>query len=161
MAIQNFSWVVPDKLAGCALPGKALLPGEDYVFPDLKYLYNNGIRCLLSLTDRADSFGRLCEKAGMDWIYFPIPDFGIPSDMALYERVINTSVRYLKADSPVCVHCYAGVGRTGMVLACIVGIYFSISTDDAIDKVRSCRSVLDTDEQRGFVINFLDGKKKK
>jgi len=156
MAIQNFSWIIPDKLAGSAMPGKSISPVEEYVLSDLRGLYNIGIRCLLSLRNMPEFFSRLCQEAGIQWLSFPIPDFGIPSDLEAYERIIREADAILHDDTPLCVHCYAGIGRTGIVLASIVGLHFSIDGHAAIDKVRNCRLALETEEQITFVNTFLD-----
>jgi hypothetical protein len=156
MALQNFSWVIPDRLAGSAMPGKSVHPVDAHVYTDLQELFTIGIRCLLSLRDMPEFFGGLCERAGIRWISYPIPDFGVPSDIKAFEQMVRNAVAVLKKDIPLCVHCYAGIGRTGIVLACIVGIYFSIDGEAAIEKVRNDRLALETDEQIVFVNTFLD-----
>jgi atypical dual specificity phosphatase len=156
MAIQNFSWVIQDRLAGCALPGRPLCNVKEDVLADLRELYGKGIRCLLSLTEVPNFFGNLCTNAGMEWLYLPIPDFGIPYDIPAFENAVRESVRSLENGEPLCVHCNAGVGRTGFVLATILGIYLSIDAYDAIEKVRNTRLAIETDEQTAFVSRFLN-----
>ena len=54
--IDNFSWVIRDKLAGSAIPDEAysgrisLFGAAGTVATDLADLYGRGIRCLVSLT---------------------------------------------------------------------------------------------------------------
>lgn len=156
MAIQNFSWVIQDKLAGCALPGRPLCNVKEDVLSDLRELYDKGIRCLLSLTEVPNFFGGFCNRTGMRWLYYPIPDFSIPLNVQEFERVVRESVECLENGIPLCVHCNAGVGRTGFVLAAILGIYLSIDCYDAINRVRDTRLAIETDEQTTFVNNFLN-----
>jgi len=155
MALQNFSWVIPDKLAGCAMPGQARVLEQKALLSDLRDLYKRGVRCLLSLAETPPYFGELCEKAGIKWINFPIPDFGVPTDIHEYEKIIKKSVEHLEVGEPICVHCFAGVGRTGLGLASIVGVYYSLDAPRAIDKVRSSRVAIETKEQTDFVQDFL------
>ena len=42
------------------------------------------------------------------------------------------------------VHCLAGLGRTGTILACYLIKYEEMSADDAIQKVRNERSWVDS-----------------
>ncbi len=156
MAIQNFSWVIPNKLAGSAMPGKSVNPVDAHMYSDIQELFDNGIRCLVSLRHMPESFGTLCERAGMEWVSFPIPDFGVPADIDAFEGMIRQSVAILRKQIPLCVHCYAGIGRTGIVLACIAGLYLSVDGNEAIERVRNSRLALETDEQIVFVNTFLE-----
>jgi len=55
----------------------------------------------------------------------------------------------------VCVHCYAGIGRTGLVLACLAGRLLGMSGREAVRLVRSAREAFDTEEQVRFVHAYL------
>jgi protein-tyrosine phosphatase len=155
MAIQNFSWVIPNKLAGSAMPGKAPSPVLEYMEADVQDLAARGITSLLSLTVMPDGFGALCEGAGIRWHSYPIPDFGVPTNTASFEQIVRQVITCMHNGQSLCVHCYAGVGRTGMMLASILGLYFSIDGFDAIRRVRANRTALETDEQILFVRNFI------
>ena len=166
--IDNFSWVIRDKLAGSAIPeeayfGRAETGGTTAAFAaggaittDLVDLYGRGIRCLVSLTDTAVGLGPHCRGAGLDWHYYPITDFGIPDSIDSFDNLITAITDSMDRSRPVCVHCYAGIGRTGLVLCCTVGRYLQLPAARAIAAVRNIRSALETREQAGFVQRYLE-----
>ena len=160
--IGNFSWVIRDKLAGSAIPDEAyggrnaLFGSGGAVSTDLADLYGRGIRCLVSLTDRAEDLGPHCRAAGLNWHYYPIADFGIPHSIDSFDNLITAIIDSMNRDQPVCVHCFAGVGRTGLVLCCTVGRYLQLPAAQAIVRVRKIRSALETREQESFVRLYLD-----
>jgi hypothetical protein len=165
--ISNFSWVISDKLAGSALPAEAYRSGTLYGrselgsghsvdITDLSDLYDRGIRFLVSLTRTAAGLGTYCKKANLDWHFYPIPDFGIPENEETFHRLIGTIIDTMKSSKPVCVHCYAGIGRTGLVLCCTVGRFLGLPAVRAISMVRRFRSALETRDQERFVQRYLE-----
>ena len=72
---------------------------------------------------------------GMEVIHLPIPDFGIPRIVNLIDAVALTSTRARQGHNLV-VHCHAGIGRTGMVAACLAVYNLGFSSDKAISWVR-------------------------
>jgi protein-tyrosine phosphatase len=154
MTLNNFSWIIPDRLAGSDIPGR----GTDVIESlniDIGELSQKHIQCLVSLQMPHESIETVCKRFGITWKYFPVPDFGVPQNSADFKILVEEIVMMLKNDSSVCVHCHAGIGRTGLALACIVGTYFAIDGKKAISTVRKTRSALDTNEQEQFVISFL------
>ena len=63
-----------------------------------------------------------------------VPEFDdlVSSVDFIHERIGN--------NEPVMVHCLAGLGRTGTILACYLIKYDKMSSDDAITKIRKQRS---------------------
>jgi hypothetical protein len=166
--IGNFSWVIPDKLAGSSLPDEAYLPSDasgsgsrlsspgNAGVSDLADLYARGIRCLVSLTERAQGLGAHCRAIGLDWHYYPIADFGIPHSLDSFDGLLASIIDSMNRNRPVCVHCFAGIGRTGLVLCSTVGRYLELPAGRAIAAVRQIRSALETPEQESFVRRYLE-----
>ena len=95
-----------------------------------------GIGVLISLTERPLE-AEVVADAGMDYHHLPIADFRPPSP-ATIERAVTIVEQAEQDQTPVAVHCAAGIGRTGTILACIL-VARGHDPDDAIDIVRELR----------------------
>jgi atypical dual specificity phosphatase len=149
--LYNFSWVIPGLLAGSALPGWYGVAADD-----LEELARLGIKRLVSLTEEAAGFGASCDRLGLSWEHFPIEDFSVPEDLEAFDSLIRRLAADLAAGRAVCAHCYAGVGRTGLLLACLLGRFQSLGADEAIRQVRAVRPAIETPEQERFVQRYLE-----
>ncbi len=105
---------------------------------DLKQIADAGIKVVISLESRF-GFPDFSEF-DLEHHQISIPDFDIPSEQNVREFVdiVKTALSQGKS---VLVHCLAGCGRTGTMLAIAeVYIYGQTKGRDAIDFVRKNRS---------------------
>ena len=136
----GFSWVDRPHLAGLARPD-----GPD----DLAWLRRNGIDVLVSLTE-APPDRRGVNDAGLMTVHIPIPDMTAPT-VRQFELCVETIARAKRSGMGVAVHCAAGKGRTGTILA---GYFVAagMPADRAIEHVRDLRpGSIETPEQEDAV----------
>lgn len=132
----RFYWLEPGVLAGCSRPGARpgrYAPALDDVAADLAELRAYGIGALLSLTEIAPPPDALAE-AGFETLHLPVPDFHPPSTEQTLAALAFLD-RARSAGMPAAVHCLAGQGRTGSVLAAWL-IRDGLGAADAIATVR-------------------------
>ena len=114
----RFYWLEPGVLAGCSRPGVQPgrhTPSDEEIAADLAALRAHGVGALLSLTETALP-AEVVERQGLAALHLPVPDFHPPSpeQLALALRFIDEHRGEGRATA---VHCLAGQGRTGSVLA--------------------------------------------
>jgi atypical dual specificity phosphatase len=128
---DGFSWVIEDQLAGMPRPGASASIEEDAAF-----LAEQGIDLLISLTVGIPNPDVLADFE-IESYHVPVDDFQPPTLTQQIEFVEKTT-QTVEGGGRVGVHCAAGIGRTGTMLATYL-VYLGDSPDDAIARVRELR----------------------
>jgi len=123
---DNFSWLIENKLAGSAIPTSR---------DEIKWLQEQGVKSIVTIREEPLDENWV-EK--MKYLHINSNDMGVPEFDDLIKSVDFINQRITNNES-VMVHCLAGLGRTGTVLACYLIKYEKISADDAIVRVRKQR----------------------
>jgi atypical dual specificity phosphatase len=141
--LPNFSWLIEGKLAGSSRPNNA------EAFSILK---DAGVTTLVSLTENPLEPDFL-SNAGFTAFHSPIPDLTAPA-VEQVEQILAQIKTQLDNGEVVAVHCAAGIGRTGTILACYL-VSEGLSAGEAITTIRNKRpGSIETLEQEKVVVEF-------
>jgi atypical dual specificity phosphatase len=144
----EFHWILAGRLAGSARPGFLGSTEED-----LKFLQRIGIRLIVTLTE--SPLPPLPAALGMHCLHFPVPDMGVPT-LRSATWLCRLVLAVMKLDQAVLLHCKAGLGRTGTLLACCL-VARGSSPEDAIRTLRAiCRGYVQSEVQEDFVSQFAE-----
>jgi atypical dual specificity phosphatase len=88
-------------------------------------------------------------------LHFPIADFSIPKDSDEFNRMITQVVEKVDSGVNLAIHCLAGLGRTGLVLATIAKYHYGFDGDTAIQWVRrEIPGAIENLEQMNFIRDY-------
>ncbi|WP_020396377.1 protein-tyrosine phosphatase family protein [Thiolinea disciformis] len=98
---------------------------------------------------------RLCLQLGMEFEHFPIPDRHTPTRHKPFHELVEKLYQDLQHGKNVAIHCYAGIGRTGVLAGCLL-IRDGMSAQDATELLSSIRghNMPQTQEQYDFLLEW-------
>jgi atypical dual specificity phosphatase len=124
----NFSWVIENRLAGSGLPVT-----ED----EFGWLLEQGIRSIVTVRE-VPLPSKWIDGKDVQYLHLDVEDYGAPTLETLDQAVDYIDVQ-ISEGRPVMVHCAAGKGRTGTVLAAYLVKKENLTAEISIQRIRSSR----------------------
>jgi atypical dual specificity phosphatase len=139
----NFSWLLQDKLAGSGMPTS---------FEEISWVRKKGIKSIITMTEQSlpDSW-----VAGLEYLHIPTEDLLAP-EIEKIDAAVDFIHDRIKNKEPVMVHCAAGIGRTGTILASYLVKYQNLTAKEAIEKVRQERPGSIQSESQEMAVTFYE-----
>ena len=136
--------------------------GGDLLRDDVAAWRATGVDLLISLLEAEEirelaleAEAELCRAAGIDYISFPVRDYGVPTSFRDAAALARSIAARITEGASVAIHCRGGAGRSSIMAACVL-ISGGVSDDDALASIARARGlrVPETDQQRQWVTRF-------
>lgn len=139
---SNFSWVIPNKLAGSALMRTR---------SEFDWVITQGIRSIVTIREiplpskyfeipgrkvKLDTIKETTKK--VDYLHLQVKD-NHPPELVVLARTVDYIQNHIESGKPVLVHCNAGRGRTGVILTAYLMKTQNLSRDEALIKIKKTR----------------------
>jgi protein-tyrosine phosphatase len=152
---------------GVGTPGLAIVMRPmDWLEIEMRALKAGGIDTLVSLLERREAEwlgledeGRAAERAGIEFLNFPIPDTTVPLNVGRFRAFVADLADRLRRGERIGVHCRGSIGRATVTAACTL-VHLGWRAKDAlaaVEAARGCR-VPDTDEQQRWILAYEAGE---
>jgi protein-tyrosine phosphatase len=138
--IYWIDYSAPGRLAILAKP-----QGDDALDSEIQGWRDAGIDVVVSMLTESDNSylglsaeAELCRSNGLQFISFPIEDFGVPASLDVTLELVKELNDLSTSGKSIGFHCHGCIGRAPLIASCVL-MYSGKSAETAFDLVSYAR----------------------
>jgi protein-tyrosine phosphatase len=119
--------------------------GDDALPGEIQGWRDSGIDVVVSLlTDSDNQYlglsaeGELCRRAGLQFVSFPLVDFGVPASFDIALELVKELSDLLANGKSIGFHCHGCIGRAPLMASCVL-MFSGKSAESAFELVSIAR----------------------
>jgi len=166
---ENSYWVVPGRFLAGEYPRNK---DRDSSLVKIRDIVHGGVNCFIDLTAKQDGLEPYTDLLAdfpdrkIAYRNFPIDDVSVPDSTQDMEDILDAIDAALNKDQTVYIHCWGGIGRTGVVVGCwlsrhgFMGFFALKKLEDLwSDCPKSAyRKSPETREQENYIVNWNENR---
>jgi protein-tyrosine phosphatase len=136
--------------------------GGEWLDDEMAAWQTSGVNVVLSLLTKDEEAELELEQEakqatahGMEFLSFPIPDLQVPDSESRLAKTLDLLNTELGTGKNAVVHCRQGIGRTGLVAACLL-VSKGMDPATGVERLSAARGlrVPETPEQRRWIEHY-------
>jgi cell division cycle 14 len=145
LANGGMNWIIPGKVLACSSPSDSGLISPSELAKQFNAI---GMTHLIRLS-KTQYNASVFTQEGISLAELFFADGSVPSP-----EIVRKFLDIVKAPNIVAVHCNAGLGRTGTLIACHLIKNYGFSANEAIGWIRICRPGSIVGRQQHFLVRY-------
>jgi protein-tyrosine phosphatase len=143
MSKPTIYWIQNESLGRLAILARP--QGDDALAGDIQGWRDAGVDVVVSMLTESDNLylgltreAELCRSNGLQFVSFPLEDFGVPASVDVTLELVRELNDLLASGKSIGFHCHGCIGRAPLIASCVL-MLSGKSADAAFELISAAR----------------------